>query len=113
MASQTFNNTQLVTHWYKAAANKGTRRDVVLGIMGEMGVQDTKENYRKAYNNVTQRVKQLSEGEQKLVFPSLSEGKKGARRSNSELQALQAILNGPANDGENKGSESYQESAQD
>jgi len=98
MATKTFSNEQLCELWVKAAKSepKGTRRDVVLGIMGSMGVTDTPDNYRKVYNNVTQRVKQLSEGDAKVVFPDLAEGKKGARRSGSEIARLQAILNGTA-----------------
>jgi len=96
MATKTFSNEQLCKLWVKAAKSepKGTRRDVVLGIMGEIGVPDTKDNYRKVYNNVTQRVKQLSEGATPIAFPDLAEGKKGARRSGTEVANLQAILNG-------------------
>ena len=100
MATKTFTNTQLATHWTKAAkaTPQGTRRDVVLGIMADMEQQDTPENYRKVYNNVTQRVKQLAEGSPAIVFPALAEGKKGARRSGAEIAALQAILSGDAVD---------------
>ena len=96
MAQKTFSNEQLAKLWRKASETdpKGTRRDVVLGIMGELGIIDTKENYRKVYNNVTQRVKQLTEGNNAVIFPDLAEGKKGARRSGAEIAALQNILTG-------------------
>ena len=99
MATKTFSNVQLAQEWNKAAtaAPKGTRRDVVLGIMAVMGQQDTSENYRKVYNNVTQRVKQLTEGTANITFPNLAEGKKGARRSGAEIAALRAILSGTPN----------------
>ena len=98
MAAKTFSNEQLSLVWAKAAhaEPKGTRRDVVLGIMGEIGTPDTKENYRKMYNNVTQRVKQLEEGVTPVNFPKLAEGKKGARRSGVEVASLQAVLDGQA-----------------
>jgi hypothetical protein len=105
MATKTFTNEQLAKQWVKAAKSepKGTRRDVVLGIMGEIGVEDKPENYRKVYNNVTQRVKQLEEGQTPITFPALAEGKKGARRSGAEVAALTAILAeavAPATEGE-------------
>jgi len=96
MATKTFTNEQLAHNWFKATKSepKGTRRDVVLGIMGALSIPDTKENYRKMYNNVTQRVKQLEEGTTPVNFPKLAEGKKGARRSGAEVAGLQTILSG-------------------
>lgn len=91
MAAKTFSNEQLVGQWAKAVSSKGTRRDVVLGIMAELSIEDKPENYRKVYNNVTQRVKQLATSA-KLNFQTLAEGKKGARRSGAEIASLQAIL---------------------
>lgn len=99
MATKTFSNEQLCKQWAKAVQGQGTRRDVVLGIMGELSIADTKENYRKVYNNVTQRVKQLQDGTNAVKFPVLAEGKKGARRSGTEVAALQAILT-PSTEGE-------------
>lgn len=95
MATKTFTNEQLVQHWAKAAKAEpqGARRDVVLGIMSDMGQQDTPENYRKVYNNVTQRVKRLGEI-LPTPFPKLAEGKKGARHSGAEIATLTAILAG-------------------
>lgn len=104
MAKATFTNDQLCQAWVKAvkAEPKGTRGDVVRDLMSQTGVEDNDENYRKMYNNVTQRVKQLAAHPTKpLVFPALAPGKKGARRSESELDALQAILDVPTEgDGE-------------
>ena len=92
MAQKTFTSEQLCQIWRDVANRNGTRRDVVLGIMAIIGVADTKDTYRKVYNNVTQRVKQLSEGEPKLTFPDLTAGHKGARRAGADMAALQAIL---------------------
>ena len=101
MAKTTFSNEQLCRQWIKVFKAKGTRRDVVLALMGDLGIPDDKENYRKVYNNVTQRVKQLGET---VVFPALTEGKKGARRTANEVASLQAIMavatEAPATEGE-------------
>ena len=81
MAKRTFTNEQLVQAWAKAKAKEGTRRDVVLELLAVEGKPDTKDNYRKCYNNVNQRVKQLQAGTPAVTFPALAEGAKGARRS--------------------------------
>jgi hypothetical protein len=94
MAKRTFTNEQLAVQWRAAKAKNGTRRDVVLGLMGQLGIEDNADNYRRVYNNVNQRVKQLEEGTPAITFPELNAGKKGARRSGSEVANLNAILNG-------------------
>lgn len=98
MASRSFTNAQLCTAWATAAAlvPVGTRRNVVLALLAATEQADSAENYRKMYNNVTQRVKQLSEGTPAVSFPALAEGKKGARRSVSEVASLQALFAPPA-----------------
>lgn len=98
MANPTFSNKQLCVEWNKAVKANGTRRDVVLALMTEMNVVDNAENYRKTYNNVTQRVKQLSAGDAPITFPPLREGKKGSRRATAEIKELQDILNAKEED---------------
>ena len=97
MAKATFTNEQLCKAWAKQvkADTKGTRGDVVRDLMAQMS-QDSSDAdaYRKVYNNVTQRVKQLGSHPTKAVsFPQLAAGKKGARRTDDQMDALQAILN--------------------
>lgn len=92
MATKTFSDAQLATLWTKARKEGGTRRDVVLGLMAELGVTNTKDAYRKCYNNVTQRVKNLEQGTPPVVFPELTKGKKGARKTAEDITAIQAIL---------------------
>jgi hypothetical protein len=94
MPQKTFTNEQLATCWVKVAASGGTRKDVVLGVMSALGVENNAENYRKVYNNVTQRVKQLSSGTNPVTFPLLTAGRKGVRRSQTETDLLASILNG-------------------
>lgn len=96
MAKATFTNEQLCVAWAKQnkADPKGTRGDVVKDLMAQMG-QDASDadEYRKVYNNVTQRVKQLGSHPTKpMKFPQLAAGKKGARRTDSQMDSLQAIL---------------------
>jgi hypothetical protein len=94
MARATFTNEQLCVAWAKAKANGGNRGDVVRDLMEHTGVEDTPENYRKMYNNVTQRRKQLGSHPTKpITFPELAPGKKGARRTDAEMDSLQALLN--------------------
>jgi len=96
MAKATFTNEQLCVAWAKQAKStpQGTRGDVVRDLMGQMEVDNTAENYRKVYNNVTQRVKQLTSHKTKPIkFPALAAGKKGARRTDEQMDALQALLN--------------------
>ncbi|MCK9351115.1 MAG: hypothetical protein M0P44_07855 [Clostridiales bacterium] len=98
MARATFTNQQLCVAWAAAAKSdpKGTRGDVVRALMRECGIEDNDANYRKMYNNVTQRVKQLGNHATKPVrFPTLQAGPKGARRTLAELDALQSIFDGP------------------
>jgi hypothetical protein len=58
---------------------------------------DDKDAFRRVYNNVTQRVKQLRE-KHEVQFPALADGPKGARRSAEQVASLQAILNGETDD---------------
>jgi len=98
MAKATFTNEQLCKAWAKQAhaEKKGTRGDVVRDLMNQAGIEDTPDGYRKVYNNVTQRVKQLGEHPTKpVVFPQLAAGKKGARRTDDQMDALQAMMAPP------------------
>lgn len=98
MAKATFSNEQLVRAWAKQnkAEPKGTRGDVVKDLMSQMTKEedDTPETwYRKVYNNVTQRVKQLGKHPSKPIrFPELAAGKKGARRTEAQMTSLQELL---------------------
>ena len=91
MAKRTFDNETLAKVWAEDAGKNGTRNDVVTALMGVMGLADEGDNRRKVYNNVTQRVKNL-ETVNGVVFPPLTEGKKGTRKSVAEVDALKAIL---------------------
>ena len=94
MARATFTNDQLCSAWAKAKAAGGTRSDVVNDLMGQMDSPDA--TYRKVYNNVTQRRKQLgAHPTNPIVFPTLAAGKKGARRTDAQMAALQALLDAP------------------
>ena len=109
MAKATFTNGELVKAYRTAATSnpKGTRGDVVRTLMVGMDLATTNaDEYRKVYNNVTQRVKQLGKHpETPVTFPALEPGKKGARRSSADMTALQAILDGPAPADEEGGEE--------
>jgi len=101
MAKATFTNEQLCIAWAKQAQAKGTRGDVVNDLMGQMGqnANDT-DAYRKVYNNVTQRKKQLASHPTKPIrFPELEAGKKGARRTDAQMDTLQAFFDTPADEG--------------
>ena len=102
MASATFSNEQLCKAWAKQAKAdpKGTRGDVVRDLMEQMGMKPTDQDaFRKVYNNVTQRVKQLATHSTKPIqFPQLAAGKKGARRTDDQMDGLQALLNGESQD---------------
>ena len=66
---------------------------MVRDLLGQMKVEDNDETFRKAYNNVTQRKKQLEGHATKpLVFPALTAGKKGARRTEADQEALQGLM---------------------
>ncbi len=97
MAKATFTNEQLCRAWAKQvnATPKGTRGDVVKDLMTQMGQNSTNaDDYRKVYNNVTQRKKQLASHPTKPIkFPELTVGKKGARRTDDQMDTLQAIFN--------------------
>ena len=105
MAKATFTNEQLCIAWAKQcrAEPQGTRGDVVKDLMSQMtkADEDTEEVwYRRVYNNVTQRVKQLGKHETKPVtFPQLAAGKKGARRTDDQMDSLQGLLDGPEEGG--------------
>jgi len=96
MAKATFTNEQLVKTWASQfrADPRGTRGDVVRDLMVSMEQDPSNvDQYRKAYNNVTQRVKQLGNHATKPVaFPQLAAGKQGARRTDEQMDALQVIL---------------------
>jgi hypothetical protein len=98
MAKATFTNEQLCLAWRKQtkAEPQGTRRDVVRDLMGQMNMDpDDADDYRKVYNNVTQRVKQLASHKTTPInFPDLAVGKKGTRRTESQMANLQALLDG-------------------
>ena len=98
MARATFTNEQLCQAWVKQiqAKPQGTRGDVVRDLMVQMGMNHGDETERrKVYNNVTQRVKQLGKHKTKPVsFPELAQGQKGARRTDTQMDSYQAILNG-------------------
>lgn len=104
MAKATFTNEQLCRAWNEQATAepKGTRKDVVKALMVTMGTsEDGEEAFSKAYNNVTQRVKQLAgHASQPVVFPKLAAGKKGARRTVAQMQALQSIFTVETKEGE-------------
>jgi hypothetical protein len=89
MAKTTFSNEQLCKAWMAqvVATPKGTRRDVVVSLMSDPSNEAA---YKQTYNNVTQRVKQLAKAG--LVFPALTDGKKGAKRTPRQLGDLAAIL---------------------
>jgi len=96
MAKATFTNEQLCKAWVAQAkaSPKGTRGDVVRDLMGQMEMDpDNADDYRKVYNNVTQRVKQLgSHKTNPVTFPQLAAGQKGARRTDAQMADLQALL---------------------
>ncbi|MHC4302489.1 MAG: hypothetical protein ACYS7Y_34960 [Planctomycetota bacterium] len=95
MSKATFTNEQLCIAWAKQAKAEpqGNRGDVVRDLLGQMGEEDNDENFRKTYNNVTQRKKQLEGHATKpLVFPTLAAGKKGARRTAADQEALQNLM---------------------
>lgn len=69
MARSTFTNELLVQEWKRATNStpKGTRTDVVVAIMKAIGMDYTnKLLVKRMYNNVSQRVKQLSDRASKL-----------------------------------------------
>jgi hypothetical protein len=103
MARATFTNEQLCLAWAKqfTAKPRGTRGDVVNDLMGQMNLDASNDDAaRKVYNNVTQRVKQLAQHPTNpVVFPKLAPGKKGARRTDEQMTALQALLT-PADEDE-------------
>jgi len=98
MARATFTNVQLCQAWNKQAkaTPMGTRGDVIADLMGQMDLDPADQKaYRKVYNNVTQRVKQLSTHKTSpLKFADLTPGQKGARRTDEQMNDLQALLDG-------------------
>jgi len=106
MTKTTFSNEQLCVAWAKQAGAepKGTRGDVVNDLMEQMGVEADEVAFKKTYNNVTQRVRQLTNhAEAPIKFPQLEPGKKGARRTAEQMGALQALLNGDEDEDEESG----------
>ncbi len=95
MAQRTFTNEQLAKAWSTQARAGGTRGDVVRALLADTGQEDNTENFRKMYNNITQRVKGLSNHPTRPInFPELKTGKRGGRQSVEELSRLQDILSG-------------------
>lgn len=95
MAKSTFTNEELCIAWDKQAQEGGTRRDVVRCLLEQMEGKDPENetDCRKCYNNVTQRKKQLTSHKTKpIVFADLTPGKKGARRTDDQMEALQALM---------------------
>ena len=92
MAKATFTNKQLCEAWAKqaTATPKGTRGNVVADLMVGMNIDpDDDLAFRKVYNNVTQRKKQLTSHKTKpLTFPELEPGKKGARRTDEQMDEI-------------------------
>jgi hypothetical protein len=107
MARATFTDKQLCLAWAAAfkSTPKGTRGDVVRALMAEVGIEDNADNYRKMYNNVTQRHKQLSTHPTNPVkFLPLAPGLKGARRTAEAMQSLQDIFAETDDDDDDAGS---------
>lgn len=103
MARPTFSNQQLVLAWRKQAIAepRGSRRDVVTDLMGQLGIEDTKENRKRVYNNVTQRLRQLSNHKTNpITFLELEPGKKGAPRTAETMEDLQKLMNGEPTESE-------------
>ena len=98
MAKATFSNQQLCVAWARQANAdpKGNRGDVVNDLMKQMEADTNDEAAcKKTYNNVTQRVRQLTQhADNPITFPKLEPGKKGARRTSEDMAALQAMLDG-------------------
>jgi hypothetical protein len=88
----TFTSEQLCVAWAKQANAdpKGTRQDVVADIITATGVEDTADVRKKMYNNVTQRVRQLTKDGVK--FAELAGGRKGNKRDKADIAALQTLL---------------------
>ncbi len=88
----TFTSEQLCIAWAKQAKAdpKGTRQDVVADIIKATGAEDTAETRKKTYNNVTQRVRQLTK--EGVVFAELAGGRKGNKRDKGDVAALQTLL---------------------
>jgi hypothetical protein len=84
----TFSNEDLVQAWKKVAGNGGTRKDVII----ELGFDPGTEAGRKAYNNVTQRVRALTH--KGVTFPELTKGQGGQRTSVEDINHLNEILGG-------------------
>jgi len=107
MAKATFTSLQLAVAWMTAynAQPRGTRGDVVLDLMGQLNLDPAdKEEYKKVYNNVTQRKAQLAKHKtDPQTFPELEVGPKGARRSQADLKAISDVLAVPYEEEEESG----------
>jgi hypothetical protein len=104
MAKSTFSNADLVSVWREVSSNNGTRREVVVALMKRIGL-DPKDaaEYKKMYNNVTQRKKSLekrSEGTATPIqFAELKPGARGNKADADEIAKLAALMAG-ADEGE-------------
>lgn len=114
MARATFTNEQLCVEWRKQAKAdpKGSRGNVVRELMLQMNMDpENADEYRKVYNNVTQRVKQLTNHKTHPVkFPELAVGKKGARRTETQMANLQELLNSDDDEDDASDDEDFGES---
>ena len=90
MAKAIFSNEQLCKTWVAVADAKGSRKDVVVKLMEVVGMEDTPENQKRMYNNVTQRCRSLAE--HGLEFPELVSGHTGGSKIAKDLDSLKAIL---------------------
>jgi hypothetical protein len=99
MAKSSFTNEQLVTVWFDVAQRKGTRREVVVELMKQlkMDPKDSDE-YKKMYNNVTQRKKSLekrsADTDTPIKFAELAVGARGNKADKSEIAKLAALMAG-------------------
>jgi hypothetical protein len=105
MAKSSFSNVQLITVWRDVAALNGTRREVVVELMKQIGLnpEDVAE-YKKMYNNVTQRKKSLEkrseDTETPIKFAELTAGARGNKADESEIAKLAALMAGSEGEGE-------------
>lgn len=86
----TFTSEALVREMKSAAAAGKTRGEVVVNLMTAAGVEVTDVAKAHWYNNVSQRIKALTEAG--LTLPVLAAGKRGGGRGKANLDALKAIL---------------------
>ncbi len=90
---KTFENLALANAWKLTAEKGGTRGDVVLALMTEAGVADSKETRSQWYNNVSQRVKALTEAG--VTFPALKAGQRGGHKGARSVADIAAVFATP------------------